>query len=165
MTYMLTEEQVQQIEVELKYARNVCAGNNWSTEGSDEAIAMLNKVKLQEQAEQEPVAFKVHRGEVCYKSDEDDQSYGMWCPVSPDCTASFPEGTNFYAAPVRTKDLMDDVNRLKRIATIAHCGGIANMSVDDALTAIRKITLPYFDREASDEEVRAVIAADRELNK
>lgn len=42
--------------------------------------------------------FKVYKGEVCYKSEEDDQSYGMWCPVSWEYKPPFPEGTEFVAA-------------------------------------------------------------------
>jgi hypothetical protein len=26
--------------------------------------------------------YKIYRGELCFKSDADDQSYGMWCPVN-----------------------------------------------------------------------------------
>ena len=48
---------------------------------------------------QEPVALQVYRGEICYKSDYDDQSYGMWCPVTPAFPPRFPEGTKFYTAP------------------------------------------------------------------
>jgi hypothetical protein len=43
------------------------------------------------------VALKVYRGELCYKSQEDDQSFGMWCPVTEDLP--FPEGTKFYTTP------------------------------------------------------------------
>ena len=37
----------------------------------------------------EPVAT-MQRGEPCIKSTDDDQSFGMWCPVS------LPNGTNLY---------------------------------------------------------------------
>ena len=40
---------------------------------------------------------KVHKGEICYKSDADDQSYGMWCPVNWDTEHGFSDGTVFYA--------------------------------------------------------------------
>ena len=52
-----------------------------------------------EQPEPEPVALRVVRGEICYKSDNDDNSYGMWCPVNYDTQHGFPNGTNFYTAP------------------------------------------------------------------
>lgn len=122
----------------------------------EEAITALREA-LSEQAEQEPVAWRV-RGYNQFKTGDP----APWRYVDgadkpavnkPDCCDFEP----LYAAPVRTKDLTDDVNRLKRIAMIAHYGGLANMTKDDALTAIRKITIPYFDRDASDEEARAVI--------
>ena len=47
---------------------------------------------------QEPVAIKVYRGELCYKSQDDDQSFGMWCPITQDCLP-FAEDTKFYTAP------------------------------------------------------------------
>lgn len=46
----------------------------------------------------EPV-LKVHQGEICYKSQADDQSYGMWCPVNYDTEHFFKEGTEFYTSP------------------------------------------------------------------
>ena len=45
---------------------------------------------------QGPVAFKVIKGELCYKSEEDDQSFGMWCPVTPQTDLPFVDGTEFY---------------------------------------------------------------------
>lgn len=51
-------------------------------------------------SEQKPVAcFKVYRGELCYRSQEDDQSYGMWCPVTQEYAPPFPQGTLFYTSP------------------------------------------------------------------
>jgi len=46
----------------------------------------------------EPV-LKVYQGEICYKSQADDQSYGMWCPVNFDTAHTFKEGTQFYTSP------------------------------------------------------------------
>lgn len=51
------------------------------------------------QPEQEPVALKVYQGEICYLSKDDDQSYGMWCPVAYDSNHGFKEGTIFYIKP------------------------------------------------------------------
>ena len=48
---------------------------------------------------QEPV-LQVVNGELCYKSTEDDQSFGMWCPVTPDYHPPFKNGSGFYAAPI-----------------------------------------------------------------
>ena len=42
-------------------------------------------------------ALMIYRGELCYKSQEYDQSFGMWCPVTQDLP--FPEGTKFYTTP------------------------------------------------------------------
>ena len=57
--------------------------------------------RLQSQAQQtesKPV-LKVHNGEICYQSTDDDQCYGMWCPVSYDTVHSYKEGTKFIAIP------------------------------------------------------------------
>ena len=48
---------------------------------------------------QEPVALKVYRGEICYLSQDDDQSFGMWCPVNYDTDHGFPNETKFYTSP------------------------------------------------------------------
>jgi len=65
------------------------------------------------QEQGEPVVLKVYHGELCYKSQTDDQSFGMWCPVTQDLP--FPEGTKFYTTPQQRK-LLTDEQRL----TIAH---------------------------------------------
>lgn len=44
-------------------------------------------------------AFMIYQSELCYKSDADDQSFGMWCPVTPDYRPPFPDNTKFYAKP------------------------------------------------------------------
>ena len=49
-----------------------------------------------EAEKQEPVALMVVNGEISYKSTDDDQSFGMWCPVNYDSRHSFPDGTKFY---------------------------------------------------------------------
>ena len=45
--------------------------------------------------------FKIYKDEVCYKSTEDDQTFGMWVPVSYDMGHAFPEGTGFYPHPAQ----------------------------------------------------------------
>lgn len=67
-------------------------------------------------------------------------------------------GDSLYAAPV----VPDGMAKLRNIASIAHCGGLVGMSVSDALTAVRRATLPYFDTEATEEQHRAMIAAAQE---
>ena len=55
-----------------------------------------------QEVDNEPVALKVSKGEICYLSNEDDQSYGMWCPINYDTNHGFPEGTKFYTHPAKT---------------------------------------------------------------
>lgn len=45
----------------------------------------------------------VKDGEICYKSKSDDQSYGMWCPVTPDADHGLSNGTELYAAPQQSE--------------------------------------------------------------
>lgn len=52
-------------------------------------------------------AMQVYRGDICHKSTADDQSYGMWCPVSHTFEHGFAEGTKFYAAPQHAEPLVD----------------------------------------------------------
>lgn len=59
----------------------------------------MNDENLIKAPVQEPVAFKVIRGELCYKSQDDDQSYGLWCPVTPQTDLPFVDGTEFYTIP------------------------------------------------------------------
>jgi hypothetical protein len=73
------------------------------------------EAELTKQEQGEPVALKVYRGELCYKSQADDQSFGMWCPVTQDLP--FPEGTKFYTTPqqssaiARTAAVGEDTHR------------------------------------------------------
>lgn len=46
----LTAEAAQQIEVALKYARNVCVGSNWSTDDTDEALSAIRDARAQEKS-------------------------------------------------------------------------------------------------------------------
>ena len=63
--------------------------------------------RLKAQPDQgEPVALTIYRGELCYKSQEDDQSFGMWCPVTQDLP--FPEGTKLYTTPPQRKPLTNE---------------------------------------------------------
>ena len=48
---------------------------------------------------QEPVALKAIKGELCYLSQEEDQSFGMWCPINISDDLPFADGTDFYTAP------------------------------------------------------------------
>lgn len=70
------------------------------------------------QPEQEPVALKMVYGEVCYQSKHDDQSFGMWCPITE---REFPNGTPFYTAPPRKEWVgLTDEERNEMIGKIQH---------------------------------------------
>jgi hypothetical protein len=63
-------------------------------------------------AQTEPVALKMVYGEVCCQSKHDDQSFGMWCPITE---KEFPNGTPFYTEPSRKEwvGLTDDeINKI-----------------------------------------------------
>jgi hypothetical protein len=80
------------------------AGDDWdSTLSTDKEFLKRFEalVRADERAApvQEPVAFKVIRGELCYKSQDDDQSYGMWCPVTSQTSLPYVDGTEFYTDP------------------------------------------------------------------
>lgn len=47
---------------------------------------------------------------------------------------------------------------LSQAALVAHSGGLASMSQADVLTAVRRITLPYWDRSMPPEKVRTALA-------
>jgi hypothetical protein len=74
---------------------------------------MSTKQEQRSDSEQpgEPVALKVYRGELCYKSQTDDQSFGMWCPVTQDLP--FPEGTKFYTTPQPAPQRSEDTTQKK----------------------------------------------------
>ena len=63
-------------------------------EQRDAAITAIKEALAQ--PEQESVKLKMIKGEICYLSKHDDQSFGMWCPVT---TSDFPNGTIFYTTP------------------------------------------------------------------
>ena len=48
---------------------------------------------------------------------------------------------------------------LRTIASIAHCGGLADMTESDALIAIRRTTIPHLVTEATKEQYIAAIAS------
>ena len=62
----------------------------------------------------EPV-LKVYQGEICYKSQADDQSYGMWCPVNFDTEHFIKEGTEFYTSPISKEWVGIDVETIDDI--------------------------------------------------
>ena len=90
-----------------------CANESEGNEcncGADKANAETDKaISAIKQAlagpEQGPVSLMIYRGELCYKSQADDQSFGMWCPVTQNLP--FPEGTKFYTTPPQPKPLTE----------------------------------------------------------
>lgn len=50
--------------------------------------------------------LKVVKGEICYRSQDDDQSFGMWVPVTPDAIHGFADGAVFAAPKPQPKGLM-----------------------------------------------------------
>ena len=57
------------------------------------------------------------------------------------------------ALQLRTQD-----EALAAIATIAHSGGLVGMSGTDAMNAIRRLSLPYWGKQSTADEVRAALA-------
>ena len=45
------------------------------------------------------------------------------------------------------------MNTIKQIADIAHCGGLAGLTEADALTAIRRLSLKYWDTTRNTEQM------------
>jgi hypothetical protein len=68
----------------------------------------VTAIKASLEAKDEPVALVVYRGEICYKSTDDDQSFAIWCPVNYDSKHEFADGTKFYTTPPQRKPLTDE---------------------------------------------------------
>ena len=95
MTHEALKLALEALESGVKTTANRISWTEYDCELMEQAITAIKEALAQ--PEQEPVALKVYRGELCYKSQEDDQSFGMWCPVTEDLP--FPEGTKFYTTP------------------------------------------------------------------
>jgi hypothetical protein len=76
-------------------SRQIDSATRQAIQAGRQAIAEAEKRDVS----QEPVALMVVNGEISYKSTDDDQSFGMWCPVNYDSSHSFPDGTKFYTHP------------------------------------------------------------------
>jgi hypothetical protein len=133
---ILTTEQAQQIEEALEYARNVCAGSNWSTDDTDEALVAIRAARAQEQAEQELGAWHHPKCDgqciACLIEKAVEDAYGT-------------QGRDYMlrhinAAPVRTKDLTDEEILPDGYSVVTAYDGLLEFA-------------------------RAVIAADRKKNK
>lgn len=93
----------------------------------DAASAALRKAIAEaekREVSQEPVALMVVNGEISYKSIDDDQSFGMWCPVNYDSRHSFPDGTKFYTHPQPKREPLTDLKEslVEAMSIINHYG-------------------------------------------
>ena len=67
---------------------------------ADAALPDLRSVIAEMEAgEPSPTMLKVVRGDICCKSLDMDQSYGMWVPVTYSTEHGFVDGTCFYTHP------------------------------------------------------------------
>jgi hypothetical protein len=85
----------------------------------------ITAIKAALEAKDEPVALVVYRGEICYKSTDDDQSFAILCPVNYDSKHEFADGTKFYTTPPQ-KEAKDEP-----VAWIEHHKGGDNLVWDD----------------------------------
>lgn len=105
-----------------------------TTQPEQESVAMADYMEIVEkyaalkasQPEKNPAALKLHRGEICYKSQEDDQSFGMWCPVTQNFLP-FAEGTLFYTTPPQLKEPEQEP-----VAWITKTGSVWKTKWDDS---------------------------------
>lgn len=79
--------------------------------------------------------LKVVNGEISYLSDEDDQTYGMWCPVSYDTYHGLKDGTvfvienNLKALHERIAELQDLCKECADYIDINRCSNIGYGSI------------------------------------
>lgn len=93
-------------------------------------IALTQPAKAAEGGE---VALKVYKGEICYKSQADDQSFGMWCPVAWDTEHGYPDGTAFYTTPPASQEQAQQPSRSDLEAAAKVCDGFAAPDMAAAL--------------------------------
>jgi len=80
----------------------------------------------------EPV-LKVHHGEICYKSQADNQSYGMWCPVNFDTEHTFKEGTEFYTSPQPIEWVyLSDIDKAECASHVSKLGVLGAVNATEA---------------------------------
>jgi hypothetical protein len=108
---MLTDEQKLEVLREMpllhRYTNAACLGVFRAIEAAAIAPLLARIAELERQLAQpvgEPVALKIYKGEVCYKSQADDQSFGMWCRVTYEWDHGLPDGHCFYSHPAHGKD-------------------------------------------------------------
>ena len=80
------------------YVERPNAGNRLSIREALWELAAHEKQAEQQAGEAVGACLKVIKGELCYRSRDEDQSFGMWVPVAPDSDHGFNNGAKF--APV-----------------------------------------------------------------
>ena len=106
----MTDREIMQQALEyIKETYNFCVVMQQPKEREEQLVKAFEAALAQ--PEQKPVALKMVYGEVCYQSKHDDQSFGMWCPITE---REFPNGTPFYTAPPKREwvELTDEEIRL-----------------------------------------------------
>jgi hypothetical protein len=90
----------------------------------------------------EPV-LKVYQGEICYKSQADEQSYGMWCPVNFDTAHTFKEGTEFYTSPISKEFIGLSDDEIQEIAEEVYKTGGWDLDYGKAIEAkLKQLNAP-----------------------
>lgn len=100
---------------------------------------------------QEPV-LKVYKGDICYKSKADDQSYGMWCPVSYEYQHGLPDGTVFYTSPQAQPEPVQE--------QCPECDGTGTVAGSQAHFPCPICTSPQAAQPLSDEQILSHWAGD-----
>ena len=123
---------------------------------SDEQAITALREALEQPSSQDPFGYFCDWGSdsyglqniAMYYGEPGSATYDEW-DESPKVYKNLP----LYTTPQPVKE----VELLNVIASIAHCGGLINMTVDDALTTIRGATSNYFNKDLMDDEHRDII--------
>jgi len=144
----MRDAEITELREALKVAHIEIVNRNQRALDGDKIVRRVNELcgevealqaKLSAIEAQEPL-LKVYRGDICYLSQEDDQSFNMWCPVSPAYPTTLPDGTELYAAPVApaqplTKEQVEKV--LGALETIRYSMIQAQIPGNDRLREIK----------------------------
>lgn len=96
------------------------------------------------------------------KTINDIEKVGMFCDSVGKLAAILPlqrhlsDLLSVRAELLRHLPAVDEA--MRKVAAIAHSGGLIDMSPHDALTAIRRLSLPYWGKEEKPEQVHATLA-------
>lgn len=103
----MNQEQIDEIVKECYM--EIGNGKEWAIGGIGDVKEFARRLVAKLSDGQEPV-LKVIHGEVCYKSTHDDQSFGMWVPVTPEYSP-FQNDAKFYLSPPLTADTCEDTRK------------------------------------------------------